>query len=344
MNLSNIFNFYISKRFHYALIIASGVFLFLLTAQNVLAITLTPPRLELAGDPGETIRSEFKVTNDSNGSVTYYTQVENFEAQDETGNPSFVTTREGLATWVGVDESIVVKAGEQKVIPFTITLPRNTEPGGYFASIFVRTTPPPRNGGEVSIGSRLGTLLLVRVNGEIQEGVDILEFSTKAKQRFYNALPVELYYRFQNTGSDRVKPQGDIVIKNIVGMNAKILSANVTDGSVLPRSIRKFEASWINGGGGKEDAKAELSSEKVDGFFGQAKNQLSNFAFGIYSANLDIHFGEDSHTATAKFWFMVLPWQLTVIVVLGLLIIFVILRLLLRWYTKRVISQHQKKL
>lgn len=343
MNLSIPFNFSL-KRFHSAIILASGVFLFLLSAQNVFAITLTPPRLELAGDPGEAINSSFKVTNDSNSNVTYYTQVENFEAQDETGSPSFVTTREGLATWVNVDETITIKAGEQKTVPFSINVPRNAEPGGYFASIFVRTTPPPRNGGEVSIGARLGTLLLVRVNGEIQEGVDILEFSTKSKQRFYSSLPVEMYYRFQNTGSDRVKPEGDIVIKNILGMNAKILSANRTDGSVLPRSIRKFETFWINGGGGKEELTAELSSQKIDGFFGQAKSQLSNFAFGIYSANLDIRFGESGHTANSKFWFIVFPWQLTLIVLLGLLVIFIIGRFLLRWYSKRVIRQHQQKL
>ncbi len=310
----------------------------------VLATSVTPPRLELSGDPGSTIRSEFKVTNDTTSTITYYTQVENFEAQDESGQPSFVTTKEGLATWVDVDETVVIKPSEQKTIPFTINLPRNSEPGGYFASIFVRTTPPPRNGGEVSIGARLGTLLLVRVNGEIQEGVDVLEFSTKNKQRFFTSLPIDFYYRFQNTGTDRVKPEGDVVIKNLFGMNAKILSANKPDGSVLPRSIRRFETNWINGGGGKEDVKAEAPSEKVDGFFATAKNQMSNFALGVYSANLDISFGENSNTATAKFWFVVLPWQLMIIVLLGLLVIFIIFKVMLKWYTRRIIKQHQQKL
>jgi hypothetical protein len=73
VNLSIPFNFSL-KRFHSVIILASGVFLFLLSAQNVFAITLTPPRLELAGDPGEAINSSFKVTNDSNSNVTYYTQ------------------------------------------------------------------------------------------------------------------------------------------------------------------------------------------------------------------------------------------------------------------------------
>ncbi len=321
----------------------SGIFLYLLFFQFASAVTLTPPRLELAGDPGTTINGDFRVTNDSNDAVTYYTQVENFEAQDESGNPNFVPTREGLATWVDVADSIALKPGEQKTVPFKINLPRNVEPGGYFASIFVRTTPPPRNGGEVSIGARLGTLLLVRVNGEIQEGVDILEFATKNSQRFYSHLPVELYYRFQNTGADRVKPEGDIVIKNIIGMKAKILSANRSDGSVLPRSIRRFESAWIHGGGGQEDKDAPVPSVDTNGFFAEAKNQLSNFAFGLYTAHLDIRFGEQNHTASAKYYFLVIPWQLLSVVIIGLIALFIFFKVVLRWYTKRIINQHQLK-
>lgn len=333
------------KRFHLALLGAIGVFLFtaVFPAPIAKAIIISPPRLELSADPGGRIASEFKVTNDSANPAVYYTQVENFEAGDESGNPVFVPAREGLATWVDVAPSVNVGVGEQVSIPFTIQIPRNAEPGGYFASIFIRTTPPPTSESEVSIGARLGTLLFVRVNGEMQEGVSILEFASKDGQRWFTSLPVHLYYRFQNTGADRAKPEGNIIIKNVIGITAKNLSANRTDGSVLPRSIRRFESTWITSGGGSEDPNQEAPAATVDNFFDKAKSQFQNFAFGYYTANLDIRYGEDNHTATGKFRFFVLPWQLLTIVIVGLLIIWLVLRIILRAYTRRIIKQHQNQ-
>lgn len=334
----------LSQRLQLAILAALGVFLFtLFTAPVAQALTISPPRLELDADPGGTATSEFKIINDSSEAVTYYTQVENFEAKDETGNPSFVSAPEGLATWIQVATTVRVGPGEDASVPFTVRVPRNAEPGGYFASIFVRTTPPPaRGGGEVSIGARLGTLILFRVNGEIQEGVNILEFATKDKKRFYNSLPVELYYRFQNTGADRVRPKGDIVIKNIIGMKAKVLSANRTEGSVLPRSIRRFESPWINGGGGQEDPTATVQQRTPGGFFEEAKYQWSHFAFGYYTANLDITFGQNNTAANQTFRFFVFPWQLLVLIVGGLLVAIIVIRLFLKRYNRYIVNKHSK--
>lgn len=332
--------FFTKKRFQSVILIATGIFLFA-TPLSVAAITISPPRLELTADPGRSVQSKFEVTNESQNDTVYYTQVENFEAGDESGNPQFVPAREGLATWIDVQGQITVRAGETRTIPFTVNVPRSAEPGGYFASIFVRTTPPPQNGGEVSIGARLGTLILFRVNGEIKEGVNILEFSTKDKQRFFTSLPVEFYYRFQNTGADRVKPEGNIVVKNLIGLTAKNLTANRQEGSVLPRSIRRFESAWINAGGGEENPSATVSAQTSGGFLSSAEDQFRNFAFGYYTAQLDIRYGENNNTANAKYSFFIVPWQLLSIVILGLLIILIILRFLLRIYTRRIIRQHQ---
>lgn len=346
MNLLTNFNLNDTKRYFLVLSLAGSIFLIFATflpifAPQAKAITVSPPRLELDGDPGTTISSEFKVTNDGTSTATYYTQVENFEAKDESGNPQFVQSKEGLAIWISVANSITVAPGEQKTIPFTIRIPRTAEPGGYFSSIFVRTSPPNTDAGEVSIGARLGSLVLLRVNGDIQEGVDILEFSTKDKKRLYTSLPVELYYRFQNTGNDRVKPDGEIVIKNLIGLKAKVLNANRSEGSVLPRSIRRFEMAWINGGGGQEDIAAEPEVRNPGGFFEEAKYQWSHFAFGYYSANLGISYGVNNNTANGTFRFFVFPWQLLIIILAVILVAVVILRFGLRRYTKYIISKHK---
>ena len=63
----------------------------------------------------------------------------------------------------------------------------------------------------------LSSLSLVSKYGEIDEKGGILEFGTVNNQTFFTALPVSFTYRFQNSGSDRVKPDGFVNIKNIFG-------------------------------------------------------------------------------------------------------------------------------
>lgn len=334
------------KRYSSVVSLAGGIFLVfpilfsLLGVSKVEAINVSPPRMELNGDPGGVINSEFKVINDSPNRVTYYTQVENFEAGDESGTPQFVQSKEGLAVWTSVEKSVTLEPDAEATIPFSIQIPSNAEPGGYFASIFVRTTPPASKPGEVSVGARVGTLLLVHVNGEIQEGVDIIEFSTKNKDRWFTSLPIEFYYRFQNTGSDWVKPVGDIIIRDLVGLKAKVLNANRQDGSVLPRSIRKFETAWITSGGGKEDTTLVAVQHNSGKFFEEAKYQWNHFAFGYYTANLDISFGPNNNTASGKFRFFVFPWQLLVVITVIAVILIILLRFGIRRYNKHIISKH----
>ena len=71
-------------------------------------------------------------------------------------------------------------------------------------------------------------------------------------------------------------------------------------------------------------------------------SQFRNFAFGYYTAHLDIRFGENNNTATAKYGFLVIPWQLLLLVIGGLLIIWIILKTFLRSYTRRILKQHHR--
>jgi hypothetical protein len=319
------------------------MFLFLLAwPQSVSAISITPPRLELSGDAGQSIVTEFKITNDSVERQTYYIEVQNFVSGDESGNPQFLSVKENLATWIDAPASVSLAPSEQKAIPVSINVPAGTEPGGYFAAILVSTSPPPAGGNEVSIGARLGTLVLLRVNGQMREGVDILEFSTLNKQRLFTSLPVGFYYRFQNSGADRVKPEGSIVIKNLLRLRAKTLDANRTDGNVLPESIRRFDAAWLRAGGGEEDPTATFAARSPGNFFDEVRYQWSNFALGFYTADLNLTYGEQNQTASRGFWFLIIPWQLLFTTAAIIVIVLVCLRFALKRYNSYIISQHKQ--
>jgi hypothetical protein len=291
------------------------------------ALTIAPARIEITVDPGEEYIGEIELFNEEAEGKTFYTSFENFEPRGDTGAPYFVGAKDGLATWLSTDPSVVLGSGERIFVPFSVRVPENTEPGGYFAAVFFATTPPEETGaGTVSIGGKIGVLVLLRVAGDIEEGGGILSFSPEENKRFFSALPVVFEYRMNNTGGDRVVPLGEITIRNTFWMKSATLLANENRGSVLPGSARKFSATW-----GNESA--------AEGFFATAKRQWKDLAFGVYRASLDVTWGESAQTAHKVFYLFVIPWQLLLIVIPLLTIGFFGGRFLIRRYNKHIIAQ-----
>lgn len=291
------------------------------------ALTISPARLELAADPGTVVSNEFTIVNEQDVDQVYYTSVENFEAQGESGTPNFTTTKEGFSSWVQVAEKVEIKKGEKVKIPFTVTVPQGADAGGHFAAIFLSTIPPSTGAGEVSVGAKVGMLMLLKVSGEIKEDGGVMSFTTKNGSRFVTALPIDFVYRFNNNGNDRVKPTGTTTIKNIIGATVESINANTNDGNVLPGSVRRFEMTW-----GKEDAIPASAS-----FMDHVSYQMRNFALGIYSANLNLSFG--TKTAEKSMYLFVLPWQLLTVVLLILLVIILALSFALKRYNNFIIAQ-----
>ncbi len=327
MNLSNI------RRFGFGLIF--GGLLFLISTSSVQAMTVSPVRLEMSGDPGTEVSGYFKVINEESEAKTLYTSFENFEAMGETGSPSFRAGTDGLATWINAPAQVTVEPGETKNIDFSIEIPAGTEPGGYFAAIFLGTTPPSENPNELSIGARIGTLVLFRVNGYIDESASLLEFDTAEGRRLFSSLPVGFYYRFQNGGGDRIMPRGDLVIRNVFGSETAVINANPVQGNILPRSIRRFEISWSKG----EQQPTAVEKTEGKGFFEMAGYQWSNFAFGRYTADMALAYGSANEQVNGTVSFFVIPWQLLIVIVFGLAIILFILLYGIKRYNRFIIQR-----
>lgn len=302
---------------------------------EVAALTVSPVRIELFGDPGTLLKGELLLINEQEISRTFYSSCENFEATGETGTPSFISGEEGLATWIETATSITLEPGEEKEVPYTITIPQDADPGGHFAAIFWGTSPPKaEEGGQVSIGAKVGILILLRVSGEIEEGGGILEFSAKDKQKFFSTLPVQFAYRFQNGGDDRIRLKGEITIRNIFGKTLEVLPANRSEGNVLPQSIRKFEVTWE-----KEDSSKQQVASDREGFLTDLKREWNNFAFGRYTAELNLEYGTEGETAQASFSFFIVPWRILSIVlfILAVLVFFFIIGI--KRYNKWIIAR-----
>ncbi len=226
------------------------------TALHAHALTVSPARAEVTGDPGTTLRGEIEIFNEQDSTRTFFTSFENFEPSGDTGAPHFIGAEGGLATWLQAESQVTVESGKRKVVPYTITIPEGTDPGGYFGAIFFGTREPgAQDGGQVSVGGKIGVLVLLRVSGYIEESGGLLDFATKNNRRFFTSLPIVFNYRLNNTGGDRVVPLGDLKIKNTFRIKTETLKANKKEGSVLPGSARKFEVTW-----GEEQTASDINS------------------------------------------------------------------------------------
>lgn len=307
------------------------------------ALTLSPPVLEFGVEPGGEIISKIRVINEGAETVTLYTSTANFTARDEFGNPHFLfEEKDGLADWIEIRPGpIVFLPGERQDIPFTIKVPKNAEPGGHYAGIFFSSGSPQilpgQEGGAVGVVAKLGTLLLLRVSGDITFKNTVQEFHILHNQRFFTRLPVHFWYRLYNSGNLHIRPVGVIEIRNLLGLVSAKIEANPVEGTVLPNSFRRFEPVWKK----SEPPKGIEYKNFFQNFLSQAIAEYKNFAFGRYTAALKlINVPESQFLEKIPFW--VFPWHFLSLFLISIFLAGFILITLVRKYNRWIIKKALK--
>lgn len=313
------------------------VFSWLVACSPVSAVTISPLKFDYFMNPGDSRQGEIKVINETAETQTYYASVQNFVANGEEGQQTFLneTEKTGLVSWTSLEQKVVTLApGKSDDFKWVINIPKNAEPGGHYAAIFFSTQPETDQGKAVGVGGRVGVLFLVNVNGNVREGASVESFQTVVGEDpqlaiptgWTNRLPVGFELRIKNSGSVHFKPVGEISVESMFGKNQSI-QANPNDSAVLPNTIRKIRSSFGPRG------------LPVGGFFQELKNEWKGLAFGKYIARANVSYGQNKQTLTAETSFWVLPWRLGIVAVLcvGILI------LLISGYNKLVIRSAMRK-
>lgn len=307
------------------------------------ALTVSPAIIELSVDPGQTITKEITLFNETGVSIQLFATTQDFEAAGEGGQPKFlpkaVPSNEASASnWVTVSPSqIVVEPGKFVKTQFTVTVPANADPGGHYLAVFWGIQPPVISGpAAVAIGAKIGSLVLIGVTGDIVEQGSLKEF-TLPKGSVYTHLPVEMAFRFFNSGNIHLKPKGDIIVRNLLGGKVTTISANDKEARVLPNQTRQFFATW-------QRQSPDLGADSLgwwQKFWSEFQQERSNFALGRYTAQLNLNYGQDkSNTARLAFW--VIPWALLIVYLILLIILLIVIGRLFRMYNRWVIQNYHK--
>jgi len=215
-------------------------------------LRISPVRSDIIVSPGETKSLFVSITNVTSAPSTYQAIINDFVGNpDETGNPAIIldptqyAPKHSLKHFVAPISNFSLTPGEQKSVQVNITVPKDAPGGGYFGAI--RFAPASSGAkGTVSLASSVGSLILLKVPGNITEQLSIASFDVRHGNNpssfFTSNKDLVATVRFQNLGNIQDAPFGKILVKSRSGKVLSTLEVNNTNpaGNVLPDSIRKF--------------------------------------------------------------------------------------------------------
>jgi len=276
----------------------------LTNVENANDFVLGPDKIETSLDPGGNYTTKLMITNRLGKEMSFKIQLEDFKGSRDPEETTVLLGEEkgpySLKDYIKPEATeFTLKHGQRMVLPVTISIPQDAEPGGLYGVILVSTNPPRAIGqtekdqatGQMNIISRLGTLVFVRVNGDVKEDGRLTEIKAgKQNQKFYEQGPITFSLYYENNGNVSVNPYGILEIKNILGK--KIDEVEVKPFFAMPDSLRLREVKWN-------------------------KEML----FGRYTVTAQINRGYENIIDTKSVTIWVIPWKIVAVGIVGLALI-----------------------
>ena len=211
-----------------------------------------PAKTEIVVAPGETKTHKITVKSRIDGDQNFRVYVRDFVGSS---NPSevisFVDENSGinpyfLSDYLSVEiNAFTLGLGESLSFDVTISVPEDAEPGGRYGAVLVSALPDASqpDGAGVSFFTEIGSLLLVRVDGDLDEFGYIEDFTVNGKKKgifFQRPLKFETFFR--NAGNVHLIPYGQIVVSNTAGREVSAIPIDAHFS--LPDSVRLRSFDW----------------------------------------------------------------------------------------------------
>lgn len=308
----------------FCLVLMTTIFLipaksFAQSAGTAQGVQLSPSIIELNAKRGGTYTLTVEVTNVTAGDLEYRVSTNDFTSKNETGSPkilydSSLPPQVSIRSWVASVPDFRLGSHKSAKIEFHVTVPRDAEPGGHYGVLDFSGSNTKIKQTGVGLTASAGTLLLVKIAGDVKEQASVASFYTENNGKasnFFEMSPVNFVTRVQNSGNMHLKPFGSIELKNMVGTIVATLPVNKIQSNVLPSSIRRFD------------------------------NKYGDYMFGLYTASVTLGYGSQGQAIMASTSFWVIPYKLIATILLVLALIAFILRRLQVAYNRRVIKKYK---
>lgn len=278
-------------------------------------MSVVSPVVEIDADPGETITGILKLFNETSEPVFLQSSIESFTSDEVSGKPVFIPAEESgeYLKWINLSqEELIIQPKQLVIVPFELEVPDDATPGGYYSVVFWQGVEEGDDS-QVAIGTKVGTLILLKVNGDINESGSVEDFKVVGNKNIYE-FPVSFSFSFKNEGNVHLSPRGKITLTNFFGQKHSI-EINPNKVNVLPQSTRVFNLFW----------EPVSSSNWINEFIDKVSAEVKTIAFGPYTAKLEIDYGTvnpSSYEVETNFIFIpVRSLAILTILLIGLIIV-----------------------
>lgn len=262
-----------------------------------------PGKTEIFIDPGQSITKNISITNRIGKNVKFKLTTEDMVGTNDSQSPIKLLGSDvgpySLKNFIVPEiTEFSLGLGDRITIPVTITVPLDAEPRGHYGALIVSNEPEifdseqsKETEGKARLVSRIGSLFLLRINGEGKESGSLEDFKIIGPSKsFYENRPKGFEILFKNDGNVHLVPHGKIIIKNILGKSVGEIPVDAYFS--LPDSIRYREVLWSEGTG-----------------------------LGRYTANLSLFpgYGNKNQEDSIAFW--IIPWKILAITFVGLIVL-----------------------
>ena len=211
-----------------------------------ISLVVSPPRIDLVGQPGEVLQKNVKVTNNSEQELILKVFVTDFIVQDDLGTPIKVTgatSGKYLASpWFTLEKSELVLAPKETVsLVVLVTVPRDALPGGHYAGVFFEPVPSRGLKKTVSYTSaQVGSLFALTVAGDIKYDALIQDFSVKTN--VFEFGPVDFTALIENQSDTHIRPVASITVHDMIGR--QLVDLPLDEVNIFPFTSRTLQGTW----------------------------------------------------------------------------------------------------
>lgn len=217
-------------------------------------LSISPTRTELSIKPGDAGTVTITIKNVTKGEITAKALVNDFEPDNDTGEPKLITDdskrsaasiRDFLIGFSDID----LQPDQEKEINIPVQIPSDAAPGAYYGVIRYQAVPKTtseQGAGQVALTASVGSLVLIEVPGNITEKIEIKKVKAYLDSRsgsLFTNEPNKVGVTIKNLGNSFAKPFGQVQVTNMQGkqVHAYELNNSTPRGNILPNSERTFK-------------------------------------------------------------------------------------------------------
>jgi len=202
-------------------------------------LTITPTTATPIVNPGSIATGDFQVIDQGSSSYPVEIYAAPYSVKTEAYTADFTPVRgqPNVISWFTFSTTEAnIQPNQALTVEYRINVPKNTQPGGYYAVAFAQTHSTKSAAGIV-INERVGEIFYIQVAGPVPNSGKLLTWSAA----FLQTPPITSTIRLEDDGGLNYASNIQVVVSDVFGNPKYTLK---TQKEILPHTIRRINIAW----------------------------------------------------------------------------------------------------